>query len=256
MTERDWDRGGVPVSRRVRKPGPPHPSPSPSPAPATRRKGSIQVHRRKKSLRPIQILTRCNSESTLWRAGAAGGGDFGQRDLTPPEVEVEGGVLYRPQTCADIFSGYNKEAKVVVNVTVEGSPGPVRAMVKLGSSVEETIKLVIDKYGEEGRSPRLDKDATSTFELHHSHFSLQSLNKSDAIGDAGSRSFYLRKSGSGCSSNASLIPDTDLSENPVSHPPAGSPLVCLGRFIFKKFSKFIRRMCNIWKILGCINCNG
>lgn len=63
---------------------------------------------------------------------------------------------------------------MVVNVTVEGSPGPVRAMVSLGSSVEETIKLVVDKYGQEGRSPRLDLGAASTFELHHSYFSLES----------------------------------------------------------------------------------
>lgn len=63
---------------------------------------------------------------------------------------------------------------MVVNVTVEGSPGPVRAMVCLGASVEETIKLVVDKYGQEGRSPRLDPDAASTFELHHSYFSLES----------------------------------------------------------------------------------
>lgn len=72
------------------------------------------------------------------------------------------------------LQGYNKDAKVVVNVTVEGSPGPIRAMVKLSSSVEETIKLVIDKYGEQRRTPHLDKDAISTFELHHSYFSLQS----------------------------------------------------------------------------------
>lgn len=70
--------------------------------------------------------------------------------------------------------GYNRDAKVVVNVTVEGSPGPVRAMLKLGSTVEETIRLVVNKYGEEGRSPYLDKHAASSFELHSSHFSLQS----------------------------------------------------------------------------------
>lgn len=62
---------------------------------------------------------------------------------------------------------------MVVNVTVEGSPGPVRAMVSLGASVEDTIKLVVDKYGQEGRSPRLDRHALSTFELHNSYFSLQ-----------------------------------------------------------------------------------
>ncbi|PHU28410.1 hypothetical protein BC332_00503 [Capsicum chinense] len=53
---------------------------------------------------------------------------------------------------------YKKGAKVVIDVTVEGSPGPVRTMVELGSSVDETIRLVIDKYSEEGRTPRLDKN--------------------------------------------------------------------------------------------------
>ncbi|PHT92585.1 hypothetical protein T459_00467 [Capsicum annuum] len=57
-----------------------------------------------------------------------------------------------------VQKGYKKEAKVVIDVTVEGSPGPVRTMVKLGSSVDETIRLVIDKYSEEGRTPRLDKN--------------------------------------------------------------------------------------------------
>lgn len=70
------------------------------------------------------------------------------------------------------MQGYNKDAKVVINVSVEGSPGAVRTMVKLGSSVENTIKLVIDKYAEEGRSPKLD--CNSGLELHHSYFSLQS----------------------------------------------------------------------------------
>lgn len=68
--------------------------------------------------------------------------------------------------------GYNKDGKVVINVSVEGSPGPVRTMVKLGSSVEDTIKIVVDKYAEEGRTPKLD--CNSGLELHHSYFSLQS----------------------------------------------------------------------------------
>ncbi|EPS59723.1 hypothetical protein M569_15083, partial [Genlisea aurea] len=91
------------------------------------------------------------------------------------------------------LQGYEKEAKVVVNVTVEGSPGPIRTLVKLGANVDETIKLVMKKYKEEGRRPKLDTDAASFYELHSSNYSLESLNRSDLIGDAGSRSFYLRK---------------------------------------------------------------
>lgn len=69
---------------------------------------------------------------------------------------------------------YNRDAKVVVNVTVEGSPGAVRTMVKLGSDVAETIKLVIKKYNQEGRTPPLDEAAAANCELHHSFFSLES----------------------------------------------------------------------------------
>lgn len=69
---------------------------------------------------------------------------------------------------------YNKDDKVVINVTVEGSPGPIQTMVKLGSNIEEITKLVVKKYNEEGRTPHLDNDAASTCELHHSYFSLQS----------------------------------------------------------------------------------
>lgn len=56
---------------------------------------------------------------------------------------------------------------------VEGSPGPVRAMVSFGASVEEMIKLAVDKYSQEGRRPRPDRDAVSTFALHHSYFKIR-----------------------------------------------------------------------------------
>lgn len=74
------------------------------------------------------------------------------------------------------MKGYDKEAKVVVNVTVEGSTGPVRTMVKLGSTVEDTIRHVVDKYREEGRSLKIDSNESSSFQLHLSYFSLQGNN--------------------------------------------------------------------------------
>ncbi|KAF5200231.1 Ppr containing protein [Thalictrum thalictroides] len=62
---------------------------------------------------------------------------------------------------------------MILNVTVEGSPGPVGTLVKLRASVEDTIKLVVDKYSKEGRSPQLGRDNVSFLDLHHSHFSLE-----------------------------------------------------------------------------------
>jgi hypothetical protein len=67
-----------------------------------------------------------------------------------------------------------QEAKVVVSVTVEGSAGPVKAMVRLGSSIREAITAVVERYDREGRSPRLDPASADCFQLHHSHFCLQS----------------------------------------------------------------------------------
>lgn len=67
---------------------------------------------------------------------------------------------------------YKREAaKVMISVSVEGSPGPVRTLVKLSCNVEEMIKMVVEKYGKERRTPKLDKDLA--FELHQSHFSIQ-----------------------------------------------------------------------------------
>lgn len=62
----------------------------------------------------------------------------------------------------------------MVSVTVEGSVGPVKAMVRLGDSVGEAIATVLERYAREGRSPRLDPAASESFQLHHSHFSLHS----------------------------------------------------------------------------------
>lgn len=61
----------------------------------------------------------------------------------------------------------------MVSVAVEGSPGPIKALVRLGSTVDQTIKLVVDRYSKEGRTPDLNRDSAADFELHHSYFSLQ-----------------------------------------------------------------------------------
>ncbi|KAL1547515.1 hypothetical protein AAHA92_15862 [Salvia divinorum] len=180
------------------------------------------------------ILTSYKSEPLL--PNAAGG------EVVVIVEQQEEEVLYRPQTCTDIFlppsealQWYNRDAKVVVNVTVEGSPGAVRTMVKLGSDVAETIKLVINKYNQEGRTPPLHEDAAAHFELHHSFFSLEKLRKSDLIGDIGSRSFYLRKQ-----------------SNSSNHENEAAQISNARPFLQKFFNAIIRATQKIWKIFGCI----
>lgn len=255
MSERDLRRR-ITANRRANsrsRTGKSSPSPSPASSRLKFRSSRPPVDvRSRKSSENLRILQRSKSEPLLWRAGC--GED--DRSVTPvTEIDVE--VLYRPQTCTDIFSSpenllprspnferYSKDSKVVVNVTFEGSPGPVRTMVKLGSSVEETIKLVVRKYNSEGRTPRLDKDFASRCELHHSYFSLQCLNKSDIIGDVDSRSFYLRKRSNDqgeSSLNTDIIPMN-----------ANNDLPFIPGFIGRHVNKVVRRTRRLWKLLGCI----
>ncbi|KAG7546533.1 hypothetical protein ISN44_As12g018780 [Arabidopsis suecica] len=182
------------------------------------------------------------------------------RGLTMEEFEP---IVYLPRIRSEVFAsspsllnlsspsslspinqeGNTKEApKVVISVAVEGSPGPVRAMVKLSCDVEETIKIVVDKYCKEGRTPKLDRD--SAFELHQSHFSIQCLEKREIIGEIGSRSFYMRKKAHETEGSfagitpvrTTLIPSSNL---------IGS---CIAQFI----GKIIRRTRKIWNILVCV----
>ncbi|XAR54998.1 hypothetical protein NMG60_11030363 [Bertholletia excelsa] len=257
MPERSLPRRITAPSRKARQP---HPSPSPH--------GRNRLSRRRSPKQPRltdQDLRRSNSEPNLRPPGLVGADDE-HRNLTPP-----GAALYRPHTCTDIFSPtdglpsqspskverYSKDAKVVVNVTVEGSPGPIRTMVKLGSSVEETIKLVINKYGEEGRCPQLEKGAASTFELHQSHFSLESLEKSRVIGDVGCRSFYLCRGNSGRGGSGREIASfsSEIVSGSANTPPNTSPLHFLYAFIAQRIKKLVRRTCQLWKIMGCLHCS-
>ncbi|XP_055821372.1 uncharacterized protein At4g22758-like [Solanum dulcamara] len=247
-------RRRFPVSRRTTSR---ELKPSPS---SYRRYTPVPVNRRssKQHRATNKALKRCKSEPCVLKIGFVDFEDDDRRDATAPSLEI----LFRPQTCSDIFvspdylisgsppifqKGYKKDSKVVVNVTVEGSPGAVRTMVKLGSSVDETIRLVIDKYSEEGRTPCLDKNrADSSFQLYHSYFSLQSLSNTDVIGDVGSRSFYLRKS----NSNGSKQEITTDEIAPVKG--NSQSLIVLDGFFGRKINKIIRRTCKLWKFLGCM----
>ncbi|CAH2078225.1 unnamed protein product [Thlaspi arvense] len=132
--------------------------------------------------------------------------------------------------------------KVVINVAVEGSPGPVRTMVKLSCNVEETIKLVVEKYCKEGRTPKLDQH--SVFELHQSHFSIQCLEKGEIIGEIGSRNFYLRK----------RVHEAEVSFAGIT--PVRTTLISssnlIGSCIAQIIGKLLRRTRKLWNILVCM----
>ncbi|XP_038875217.1 uncharacterized protein At4g22758 [Benincasa hispida] len=237
----------------------------------TRLNLSQSPHRRtpptNRALSKPSIFTRCSSEPNLW-ANATAAADR----TVSSEKEGEEVVIFRPHKFSEAFAsspllipspasfleGYKKDAKVVINVTVEGSPGPVRAMVKLGSSVDETIKLVVAKYGEEGRTPKLEpNDSPSSFELHNSYFSLHSLDRRETIGEIGSRSFYLRKvhSSHGENGGQSSTPSTQASGSTKEIGDVALPIppgFLLSSFIARKMGKIVRRTRKLWNFIVCL----
>lgn len=229
-----------------------------------------QGPRSRKRAEGKRALTRSASEPALWWHDSRVHPVTHPPSPPPPPLE-------RPHTCYDVlapdspFAGSSssslllppdrrtpwEEAKVVVNVTVEGSAGPVRAMVSLGSSVRDAIAAVVERYHREGRSPRLDPASAESFQLHHSHFSLQSLNKNDKIGDVGGRNFYLHKNDG---SNGLALQRGE----PGVHSGGGETTQSHGgqlapyhhqllAIVMKKLDKIGRRTKRIWRLLTC-NC--
>ncbi|KAD4384742.1 hypothetical protein E3N88_24910 [Mikania micrantha] len=234
-------RERIPTSRRI--------GPSSSSTHKLRRRVLATLRSPEKHLK---VIKRCKSETTLSTVDHSGDVDAA--------MENHDGVIAQRRACTDGFSsaqelvlpnsppkieGYNKDGKVVVNVTVEGSPGPVRTMLKLGTSVEETMEIIKKQYNSEGRSPQLD---LSTFELHQSYFSLHRLNKSDMIGDIGSRSFYMRK----CNNDISAVQSEIISTREDNSPPQ-NPITVFPAFISGSFKKIMRLSSKLWKLMGCID---
>ncbi|KAF5797592.1 hypothetical protein HanXRQr2_Chr07g0282441 [Helianthus annuus] len=189
------------------------------------------------TLRRRVLIKRCNSEPSLL-------------NLDGVDDDHDGLIVQRrTYSPAKLKPGYDKDGKVVVNVTVEGSPGPVRTMLKLGSSVQETMDIIKKQYNSEGRSPQLDQHSLSTFELHQSYFSLHCLDKSDMIGDIGSRSFYMRK----CNNDNSSFTGSGIISTMGNDSPPQNPIIVLPNFISNSFKKIMKMSSKISKILGCID---
>ncbi|KAL9369221.1 hypothetical protein Peur_040420 [Populus x canadensis] len=83
----------------------------------------------------------------------------------------------------------------------------------------------------------------------------QGLDKSEMVGDVGSRSFYFRSSSSNRRSNggsASSITETVSGRaNPPPPPPIPCPPFLLPEFFASKFGKIVRRTLQLWKVLVC-----
>lgn len=113
-------------------------------------------------------------------------------------------MLPRPRTVPDLLASRRgggssvevaaqppKLTKLLVNVTVQRSPGPVHVLVPLEATVKDLISAVLRQYVKEARRPVLPSAEGSAFDLHYSQFSLESLDKEEKLMELGSRNFFL-----------------------------------------------------------------
>lgn len=93
--------------------------------------------------------------------------------------------LHRPRTVPDLFAaGRNvagdlppaskpKLTKLLLNVNIQRSVGPVMVIMSLESTVGDLIAAAVRQYNKEGRRPVLAYRDCGGFDLHYSQFSLE-----------------------------------------------------------------------------------
>ncbi|KAF3681499.1 putative histone deacetylase HDT1-like [Capsicum annuum] len=113
--------------------------------------------------------------------------------------------LYRmPRTAPDLFSGKGsiagspmefqvkpKLTKLLLNVTIQRSLGPLQVLISPESTVHDLIAAVVRQYSKEGRRPALYSTDFSRYDLHYSQFSLASLDREEKVMALGTRNFFL-----------------------------------------------------------------
>uniref|UniRef100_M1AAG5 DUF7054 domain-containing protein n=1 Tax=Solanum tuberosum TaxID=4113 RepID=M1AAG5_SOLTU len=99
-------------------------------------------------------------------------------------------ISRRIRTVPDLFSGKGSAAgsmpdlqvrpkltKLLLNVTIQRSPGPVQVLISPESTVHDLIAAAVRQYSKEGRRPALCSTDFSDYDLHYSQFSLASKHR-------------------------------------------------------------------------------
>ncbi|MCL7028781.1 hypothetical protein MKW94_014594 [Papaver nudicaule] len=116
-----------------------------------------------------------------------------RRPKTDPELlagmrnKLSGGISSSPQSETDI----PKLTRLLLNVTVQRSSGPIHVVMSPDSTVGDLITIVVKQYSKEGRRPLLSTVNPSDFNLHYSQFSLECLDKEEKLIQLGSRNFFM-----------------------------------------------------------------
>ncbi|KDP25585.1 hypothetical protein JCGZ_20741 [Jatropha curcas] len=119
----------------------------------------------------------------------------------PPErysdlVRQRGGMISVPRKLTSPATenknnGPKKLTKLLLNVNIERSLGPVHVILAPENTVKDLIKAAIEIYVKEKRRPLLKDTNPDCFALHYSQFSLESLKPDEKLINLGSRNFFM-----------------------------------------------------------------
>jgi len=108
--------------------------------------------------------------------------------LRRPNTQPE--LLSRNNLAGTVAEAIPKLTKLLLNVTIQGSVGPVQVLIPPDSTVGDLIAAAVHQYNKEGRRPILTADP-SKYDLHYSQFSLESLDREEKVTALGSRNFFM-----------------------------------------------------------------
>ncbi|KAK6783201.1 hypothetical protein RDI58_020998 [Solanum bulbocastanum] len=106
----------------------------------------------------------------------------------PAVINVSAGNV---ATASDAREKQYKLTKLLVNVNIQNSLGPVNLVMSPENTVGELIKAAIEIYVKEKRRPLLNRSDPLCYELHYSQFSMESLRKEEKLVNLGCRSFFV-----------------------------------------------------------------
>nr|XP_009795243.1 PREDICTED: uncharacterized protein LOC104241967 [Nicotiana sylvestris]XP_016464395.1 PREDICTED: uncharacterized protein LOC107787354 [Nicotiana tabacum] len=84
-----------------------------------------------------------------------------------------------------------KLKKLLLNVHIQNSLGPVHVVISHENAVGDLIKAAIEIYVKEKRRPLLPSRDSRCYQLHYSQFSLESLKPEEKLLNLESRNFFL-----------------------------------------------------------------
>ncbi|XP_062147156.1 uncharacterized protein At4g22758-like [Alnus glutinosa] len=124
-------------------------------------------------------------------------GSYRSLKTFPPErhsglVRRPGGLINVPGRLASApESPCSRLTKLLLNVTIGRSLGPVQVVISPEKTTGDLIKAALEIYAREKRRPLLPETDPHRFELHYSQFSLESLKRESKLINLGSRNFFL-----------------------------------------------------------------